>query len=557
MSIRRRLLKKLEVPNQGERAADRWHNHDLMPVEPARRTWGPRQFIELWILVNMNISGYQTGSSLVADGLKWWQAIICIIFGNLLSSMFCTLNSTSGAYYHIGYPAISRIAWGMNGSYFALVNRILLSVVWFAVQAWNGGLCVLVCLRAIWPHHIDAIPNPFPSSVGMTGAEFMCYILFNLLCVPLTYVHPHKLQLFFKFCAVVVLVNQIVMLIWSLSTMKGGLAGSALTTDVAMDTATLAWTMVYGIMAQIGGIAAGILNDNDFTRFAKTPERRAIAAQAISFPVTAFCTALCGIFITAATTERYGEALWNPPDLLLAAQKAGSSGARASTFFCAFAWIITQMGINVPGNLLAGGVDVAALWPKYINLRRGAYLILLVSIAVNPWQLLSSSSIFLEVLSAYSVFLSPMTGLMVSQYYVIQRRYFKISDVYIGDSRSIYWYTWGINWRAFVAFFSGVAPCITGFIGAVSPHTVSKTAARLYDLNYVLGFCIAFLMNCLLHRVFPVPRQVAFIESMEKAGAPKHLDGLESFIRDVESLDESVEREIVTEEKKRSSESLT
>jgi len=130
MSLRRRVLKKLEVPNQEERQADRWHNHDLMPVDPPRRTWGPRQFVELWILVNMNIAGYQTGSSLVANGLRWWQAIICIIFGNLLATAFCTLNSTSGAYYHIGYPAIVRVAWGMNGSYFALVNRILLSVVW-------------------------------------------------------------------------------------------------------------------------------------------------------------------------------------------------------------------------------------------------------------------------------------------------------------------------------------------------------------------------------------------------------------------------------------------
>lgn len=146
MALRHRILKSLEVPNQEEREADRWHNHDLMPVDPSRRTWGARQFVELWILVNMNIAGYQTGSSLVANGLKWWQAVICIIFGNLYESLvripygkliasrlavtFCTLNSTSGAYYHIGYPAIVRIAWGMNGSYFALVNRILLSVVW-------------------------------------------------------------------------------------------------------------------------------------------------------------------------------------------------------------------------------------------------------------------------------------------------------------------------------------------------------------------------------------------------------------------------------------------
>ena len=75
-------------------------------------------------------------------------------------------------------------------------------------------------------------------------------------------------------------------------------------------------------------------------------------SRSVTFPVTAFLTSLFGILITAATAERYGEALWNPPDLLLAAQKAGGSSSRASTFFCAFAWTISQLGINIPGNLV-------------------------------------------------------------------------------------------------------------------------------------------------------------------------------------------------------------
>ena len=76
------------------------------------------------------------------------------------------------------------------------------------------------------------------------------------------------------------------------------------------------------------------------------------AHETVTFPITAFLTSLFGILITAATAERYGEAIWNPPDLLLAAQKAGGSGSRASTFFCAFAWTISQLGINIPGNLV-------------------------------------------------------------------------------------------------------------------------------------------------------------------------------------------------------------
>lgn len=148
------------------------------------------------------------------------------------------------------------------------------------MQAWSGGLCVLVCLRAIFPGHIDTIPNPFPMRLGMDGAQFMCYILFMLICVPLTYVQPHKLNLFLKISSAVVVINQLAMLIWALATMKGGLSGSVLNSGAVLDRSGLAWAICSGTMAQIGGIAAGILNDNDFTRLAKAPERRAIVAQA-------------------------------------------------------------------------------------------------------------------------------------------------------------------------------------------------------------------------------------------------------------------------------------
>ena len=69
-----------------------------------------------------------TGSSLIAMGLTWWQAIISIAVGNLLSTLFVILNSLPGAYYHLGFPVVNRYVWGMYGSLFVLWNRILLSV---------------------------------------------------------------------------------------------------------------------------------------------------------------------------------------------------------------------------------------------------------------------------------------------------------------------------------------------------------------------------------------------------------------------------------------------
>lgn len=100
------------------------------------------------------------------------------------------------------------------------------------------------------------------------------------------------------------------------------------------------------------------------------------------------------------------------------------------------------------------GFDFAATWPKYINIRRGAYLTVLISIAANPWKLVNTATTFITVLSSYSVFVGPMVGLMISSYLVVNQRKIKVPDLFVGNKNSIYWYTYGVNWRAIVAVCS-------------------------------------------------------------------------------------------------------
>lgn len=84
-------MKKFEVASETE--LTKWINDDIKPIEAGRRTWtfwtfhnyceshflveNERKLICIGILVNSNISTYLTGSSLIALGLTWWQAIIC------------------------------------------------------------------------------------------------------------------------------------------------------------------------------------------------------------------------------------------------------------------------------------------------------------------------------------------------------------------------------------------------------------------------------------------------------------------------------------------------
>lgn len=365
-----------------------------------------------------------------------------------------------------------------------------------------------------------------PASTGMTTAQFVAYILFSIISLPVIYIRPHKLKNFFYVSSATILIFEIVLLIWALATMGPEGFGDTISSTTTTQGNT-GWLVAYGIISTIGSIAAGILNQNAYARFAHRP-RDAIMGQIFSFPLYAIICSVIGILVTAATQNRFGGALWNLPDIVTILIQQGGSRERAASFFAGAALVISQIGVNVPGNALSGGFVFAATFPKYINIRRGAYITALLSTAVNPWKLVNTATTFLSVLGSYSVFLGPMTGLMISSYFVVNKRKINVDDLFVGNKESIYWYSWGINWRAIVAvstsytvqcsrltdiqWICGTAPSMPGFVAAVQPSvTVPIGLTHLYYICFLSGFAISASIYCLLHLIFPAVGSKQFV----------------------------------------------
>lgn len=373
----------------------------------------------------------------------------------------------------------------------------------------------------------------------MTTAQFLAYILFMLVSLPFIYIRPHKLQNLFYLSSATVLIFEVVLLIWALATMGPAGFGDTISSTATPDGST-GWLIAYGIISTIGSISAGILNQNDYARFSRRP-RDAIMGQIFSFPLYGILCSIIGILVTAATQNRFGGALWNLPDIFstLIANSDGGSKERAAGFFAGLALVISQIGVNVPGNALSGGFDFAATFPKYINIRRGAYLTALLSIAVNPWKLVNTATTFLAVLGSYSVFLGPMTGLMISSYFIVNKRKINVDDLFVGDRNSIYWCTWGIDWRAVIAWCCGVAPSMPGFVASVQPSvTVPIGLTHLYYICFLAGFAISAGLYCALHFVFPDRASQAFVRNAPEARV---------LMREYQDRWDGVEEEVVVE----------
>jgi NCS1 family nucleobase:cation symporter-1 len=200
----------------------------------------------------------------------------------------------------------------------------------------------------------------------------------------------------------------------------------------------------------------------------------------------------------------FGQAIWNPLDLLQSFLDEGTHQNRAGVFFVAFAFSLAQLGTNIAANSVSAGTDMTALVPRYLNIRRGGYICALVGLCMCPWHLLSTANNFTTYLSAYSVFLSSIAGVIVCDYYLVRKGYLQIKDLYSARKGSPYFYHGGFSWRAYAAYISGILINIVGFVGVIRPG-IPMGANYIYRLNFFCGFLVAAGVYWLLCYLFPVP----------------------------------------------------
>ncbi|KAJ9207699.1 hypothetical protein DTO021D3_3164 [Paecilomyces variotii] len=497
-----RLVDVLAVPTTKETTSSVWINDDIRPLPPYRRTWGKYAYISFWAINNLCLSNWQVGASLVAAGLSVWQTMVAIIVGKIIISLVAVFNGYVGADWHIGFPVFSRNVWGIYGSYLMLLQRILLSLVWLAVQSWTGGLCVTAILASIFSgfQHLD---NVFPESSHLTTKQFIGWILYNVISIPIMYIPPEKTKRLLAAMNAVSFFTLLGIMIWALSAANG--AGPLLSRPSTLNGSTeLGWSIVSGITSVIGSIAVGLTNQADYSRFARRPGDQ-VFGQWFSIILFGTVMPLFGCLASSATMGIYGEALWNPPEIALQWLDTDyNAKSRAGAFFAGVGLVICQLAINTVDNAFSTGMDMSALFPKFINIRRGAYIGLIISIALCPWELLASAATFIQVLSAYSVFLGPMCGIMITDYWIIRSRRIKLSDLYDPRPQGIYYYIYGINWRSFAAWVVGFTPLLPGFVHAVNPKiTVPVGCTRLYDLAFPLGFVISAVLYVAISKIWP------------------------------------------------------
>ncbi|PWN50112.1 hypothetical protein IE53DRAFT_110835 [Violaceomyces palustris] len=490
-------------------------NHDLRPIPKGKRTWKSRDWISMWVSDQYAPATWELGSSLAGLGLPARVAIPLSFFGFLIIGVVMWLAGNIGATYHIPFPVINRSAWGIRGSYFPVFARAFLALMWLTILTYNGGNVVEQMLIALSPRFAN-MSNAFPESANITSRGLLCFFIYWAIQTPISMIPIGKLKYFFAFKALVCPPAFIAIGIWALVATKGG--GPLVRGTLADVEGNKAWACIQGLNIVTTIYCTVSVNISDFTRYSSNAKNT--WQQILLVPLTGTIPVACGYFAADACNQLYGVEAWDPATLIR------QWGSRPCVFLGGLAFLISTIGVNISANSVSFATDFMSLFPRYLDLKRGALLAALLAVAMTPWNIVNDATAFVNFLGAYGCWLGPISGVMLTDYYLLRRQRLDIRELY-KHPEGIYSYTYGLNLRAYLAFLVAFVPNVPGFVNAINPKAISHDTPT-YRFNWYFGFSVASMVYYLTCRfILPLPANSLIDEAVYPDDLDASPDGFE------------------------------
>lgn len=475
--------RELDEIKSGARGS-RLYNEDLAPMGPQERTWSTYNIAALWIGISVVITTYTIASGLIAAGMTWWQGLLTVSLANLLVLIPVLLNGHAGTKYGIPFPVFVRSSFGVFGSNFAALARALVACGWFGIQTWIGGLALNSLMVAVWGGWAE-----------VPGSQFITFFVFWAIQVAIVLRGIEAIKVLESFAAPLLIVGGLALLYWGFSA-SGGLTEAFAASSSLREGEGSFWVLFWpGLAANVGYWATLSLNIPDFTRYTKS-QRSQIIGQTLGLPLTMIAFSFIGIAVTAATVVVYGEAIWDPVELIT--RIAGPYPLLL--IVCMIAIMIAQVSTNMAANVVSPSNDFSNVAPRYISFKMGGVITAIIGVLSFPWALYNNVGAYIFTwLNGYGSLLGAIGAVMIVDYWIVRRRRLEIADLYRTDGR--YAYSGGWNLGALLAVLVGVAPVIPGFVKAATTPDFSGsfTDPTFIEGLYNYGLFFTFTAAALIY----------------------------------------------------------
>lgn len=458
------------------------YNEDLAPVPHGRRHWGSFEIFNVWNNDIQSLFGYTLAASLfLSYGLNGWLTFTAIVVAGLLVMWLVNLSGRPSVRYGIPYAVMARASMGVTGARFPALVRGIVAIFWYGVQTYFASTAVALAIYAL-----TGIEHGAGGFLGMSGVDWAAYIIVAGFQIALFLMGIEWVGKFLNWAGPFVYLVMI-----ALALMIWWKAGNGIFSEIGaifQADAESARSPVAGFVAVVGTMvayfAAVVINFGDFSRFVKTEEQMRVG-NFWGLPVSMAFFSFIALFITAGAVVLFGERLTDPTAIVERVDSTLLSVIAAVTFFAA------TVGINLVANFIPAAYDIANMSPANISARTGGLITAGIAFVIGAlWMSVISSIGIAGFVDTLGAILAPLYGILIADYYVVQKRQLVIDQLFTTDPSGRYYYDGGWNKRAIMAV--GLAALFS--IGTVWMPALQALSGFGWLIGAVLGGVLYILL---------------------------------------------------------------
>lgn len=452
---------------------------ELLPVKPEQRSVGGLGYTLMILSMTITTSIFFLGWLSQILGLSLIQTIVAATIGNLVVAAVMTLNGYVGVKFGIPFPVQLRYTFGFKGSIIPLVVRVIVSLFWYGVDGFIAAWAITEMAMLVAGVPTDVI---MAEGLKYTPITFVLYLLF-VWAVGMKKIKGIKIL---DSISGPLLLVFFAWFVWYLT--------QRFPEPVPLWGGEVSWlssNFFLAVAVQTAWWGTIALNVSDICRYNKSK-----SSLYVGHIVGLVLPQILGTYLGFVATYLTGGTN-SPIDIIANYTPTPLLGI----FGLLFATLATG-STNVTGDVPAAANGIIRIikvsWGKAVTIATIIAWLVIGPYSIIYWaKALDVANYLLLFNWYYSMWLGPIAGVMIVDFWVLRRGRIILEELY--NPNGIYKYSGGFNWVGLVSFFAGIIGeyVISAMQGNLSWYFNFIPVPGI-ELAWYYGFFIAAIAHLIL-----------------------------------------------------------
>ncbi len=466
-------------------------NWEIVSVNPSDKQWSWKTLFCFWGNSVQSIIGFSLIASLY---LVYDLNFLVVLIGSLIGSIFvyflCNLIGKPSQRHGIPFPVLLRTSFGIRGAKYVSLLRGMVGIFMFGVQTFfiskSLGYLIRIALHSFDQSVLDKeIFLIF--FFGMNIIDWIAFFLALMIQIFLFSKGHNFNKSFINFSALFVYFGLIIFLIIVLSEYALSI-GNSIKSLITFEN-IFSKDYFFPIISIAGTIFAYfsivIVNFGDFSRYVKNERELNIGNLSLLLNLIIFSFFSVIIVMGSDITLKNNlieidRILTNPTDII------GKFNNTLLTIIVIFFILFASASTNLIANYIPTQNSLLNFFPKNLNIKNTAIIIAIIGMFIGAsWTPILSQVGILSIVDTVGSFFGPIFGIVITDYYLINRSKIENKDLYSSSNEGSYFFSNG--WH-----IKGIYSLVIGFI---------FSASTIWNINFSFLQSYSWLIGALMSSI--------------------------------------------------------